>query len=201
MPKNERPHLVLSEEALLPTDVGVWHAVAFRNDAGALCETHLALTYGKISGAALPVRIHSECLTGEVFGSKRCDCREQLRLAMRRIHALGRGMIIYLRQEGRGIGIFNKIRAYHLQDHGCDTIEANERLGLPVDSRNYAPAVALLKALKIKSVRLFTNNPAKISALKSAGIRVAGRLPLRTRPNRWDRRYLNTKKELMGHDL
>lgn len=202
-PEKKIPHIVCSEGALLPTKTGVWKAIAFRDDADAADgSTHLALILGEPAGAAkLPVRVHSECLTGEVFGSLRCDCREQLHLAMRRIKTLGRGVIIYLRQEGRGIGIFNKIRAYHLQDHGHDTVEANRLLGLPIDDRDYSVASAFLKHLKVRSIRLLTNNPEKIAALKRDGVKVVSRLPHRTRPNRFDRDYLRTKRLKMRHDL
>ncbi len=196
-------HLVRSESANLPTKDGVWKIVAYRNDADpGNGETHLALIYGDIAGASdLLTRIHSECLTSEVFGSLKCDCDDQLHLAMKRIHEHGRGLFIYLRQEGRGIGIFNKVRAYHQQDHGFDTVEANRRLGLPIDSREYSMAEAIIRDLKVKSVRLMTNNPDKLKAIRAAGVKVTRRVSLRSRPNRFNREYLETKKTKMHHDL
>ncbi|HTK04770.1 MAG TPA: GTP cyclohydrolase II [Candidatus Eisenbacteria bacterium] len=195
--------LVLSEPATLPTRIGTWKAVAFYNPHdGAGGETHLALLYGEVAGReSVLVRVQSECLTSEVFGSMKCDCDEQLKLSMRRIVRAGRGMIVYLRQEGRGIGIFNKIRAYHLQDHGLDTIEANKKLGLPVDSREYCPAAMIIEKLGVRSIRLMTNNPLKEKGLAAEGITIAGRVAVRSKPNKYNRKYLAIKKKRMGHDL
>lgn len=192
-----------SEPAKLPTPFGTWTAIAFydpqsRRDGA----VHLAMVFGDVAGrSSVPVRVHSECMTSEVFGSRKCDCAGQLKESMRRIRRAGRGVIVYLRQEGRGIGIFNKIRAYHLQDHGYDTIEANKKLGLAVDSREYCPAAAIIRDLGIVSIRLMTNNPAKKRGLAAEGIKVAGVIPVRTRPNRYNRDYLAIKKKRMGHDL
>jgi len=208
MTKRTRPnklavHLVRSEAANLPTKTGLWRIVAFRDDADpGGGETHLALIHGDINGASkLLTRVHSECLTSEVFGSLKCDCDDQLRLAMLRIQKQDRGLIIYLRQEGRGIGIFNKVRAYHMQDHGFDTVEANRRLGLPIDSREYPMVAAIIDDLKVKSIRLMTNNPDKMKAIRAVGVKVSGRVPIRSRPNRYNRTYLQTKKLKMHHDL
>ncbi|MEY4722726.1 MAG: bifunctional riboflavin biosynthesis protein RibAB [Candidatus Parcubacteria bacterium] len=195
--------IVCTEPALLPTAHGTWTALAFHGaGAAAPGETHVALVMGDVAGArALPVRVQSECLTSEVFGSRRCDCALQLRKSMAAIRRAGRGMIIYLRQEGRGIGIFQKLRAYHLQDHGFDTVEANTQLGLPPDAREYSAAAAILKKLGVASVRLMTNNPAKLSGLRACGVTVSGRIPVVTKPTKQDRAYLRTKKEKMGHLL
>ena len=195
--------LVLSETANLPTRIGKWKVTAYYNPHdGEGGQTHLVLVYGDVAGRkSVLVRVQSECLTSEVFGSMKCDCDEQLKLSMRRIVRAGRGMVVYLRQEGRGIGIFNKIRAYHLQDHGLDTIEANKKLGLPVDSREYCPAAMIIQKLGVASVRLMTNNPLKAKGLESEGIRIEGRVPVRTKPNRYNKKYLAIKKKRMGHDL
>lgn len=187
----------------MPTREGTWKVIAFYDDsAKGDSETHLVLYMGDVAGAKkLPVRVQSECLTSEVFGSLRCDCDDQLHIAMRVIHKLGKGAIVYLRQEGRGIGIFNKIRAYHLQDHGFDTVEANRKLGLPDDSREYNEAAAILRRLGVESIRLMTNNPAKVSALKKEGVTVVGKMPLRAKPGKYNRGYLKTKRDKMKHDL
>ncbi len=198
-----KTHLVCTEAATLPTHEGIWKIIAFydgaaKNDG----ETHLILTMGDIAGARnLPVRVQSECLTSEVFGSLKCDCDDQLHLAMRIIHKRGRGALIYLRQEGRGIGIFSKIRAYHLQDHGFDTVEANRKLGLSDDTREYRSAAVILKKLGVESIRLMTNNPLKMSGLKKEGTKVTGKMPLRVKPGKYNRGYLKTKRDKMKHDL
>ena len=163
---------------------------------------HSALTRGEPGEGDTPpmVRLHSECLTGDAFGSRRCDCGEQLRYAMRRIDEAGRGAILYLRQEGRGIGLGNKVRAYTLQDGGLDTVEANRALGFPDDARRYEIAAAMLEALGIRSLRLLSNNPAKAQALTKLGIEVAGELPIVVEPHDHNADYLRTKVERMGHD-
>ncbi len=162
---------------------------------------HLALENLSLSGNQVPlVRIHSECLTGDVFGSVKCDCGHQLDESLSLIAAQG-GILIYLRQEGRGIGLANKLKAYALQEQGFDTIEANHRLGLPIDDRNYVVAYQILKYFGIESIRLLTNNPIKIKAMESFGIKVEKRLALEIEPNKESQRYLKTKKEKMGHLL
>ncbi len=206
MPAKQRrktPRLVCTEPATIPTAVGTWQAIAFYDAADRTDgNTHVAFVMGDVAGAKdLPVRVQSECMTSEVFGSLKCDCDAQLKLAMRYIRTRGRGAIVYLRQEGRGIGIFNKIRAYHLQDHGLDTVEANVKLGLPPDSREYSAAAAMLRKLGVVSIRLMTNNPQKLKDLEAEGVKVTARIPVRTRPNRYDREYLRIKKKKMGHDL
>jgi GTP cyclohydrolase II len=154
-----------------------------------------------LSGDPPLVRIHSQCLTGDVFHSLRCDCRAQLELALQSIAAEGRGLIIYENQEGRGIGLLNKLRAYELQDHGADTVEANERLGFEADLRGYELAGAILLHLGVHSVRLMSNNPQKIEALERAGVKVAERVPCVVEPVESTEDYLRTKKEKMGHLL
>jgi GTP cyclohydrolase II len=164
-------------------------------------EEHVVVYKGDIVGQArVPVRVHSECLTGEVFQSLRCDCREQLEAALSYFESEGRGLLIYLRhQEGRGIGIFNKIRAYALQDTGLDTVEANQHLGLPSDSRTYEAAVAILRKLQIESICLLTNNPVKIRALEERGIKLDCRVPIRIEPTKHNGTYLKTKIHKMDH--
>lgn len=192
-----------SEAAKLPTKYGSWSVTAFHDtDKPDERNTHLAFVFGDVAGKKeLLTRVHSSCLTSEVFGSLRCDCAGQLDLAMRRIAKAGAGTILYLRHEGRGIGLFNKIRAYHLQDHGFDTIEANKKLGLPVDSREYHAAVAMLKNLGVVSIRLLSSNPAKCRALKRLGILISARLPVKTRSNRYNKGYLDIKRRVLRHDL
>ena len=163
---------------------------------------HIGLVYGDVAGRQdVLVRVHSECLTGDVFHSARCDCGEQLAIAMQRVVKAGRGVIVYLRQEGRGIGLINKIKAYELQDQGLDTVEANVRLGFAPDLRDYSVAAHILNDLGVKSIRLLTNNPAKISGLRQFGIRIAKRVPLVAPPRATNARYLRTKKERLGHLL
>jgi len=161
---------------------------------------HLVILHGDVKGKPdVPVRIHSECLTGDVMGSLRCDCRDQLERALLLIQEEGAGILIYLRQEGRGIGLMNKIRAYSLQERGYDTVEANQRLGFEDDLRSYDLAVKILKALDVKSVALITNNPEKIEALVRGGIPIARRIPLVIAPNRFNEEYLKTKESKLGH--
>jgi GTP cyclohydrolase II len=153
-----------------------------------------------VTGAAeVPVRLHSECLTGDAIGSLRCDCRDQLEAALSALGAMERGALLYLRQEGRGIGLLNKIRAYGLQDHGMDTVQANLALGFRDDERDYSVAAHMLFSLGIESVRLMTNNPKKISGLESLGVKVVDRIPLVMKPNRYNRFYLETKAAKSGH--
>jgi 3,4-dihydroxy 2-butanone 4-phosphate synthase/GTP cyclohydrolase II len=187
--------------ARLPTLFGQFDIHGYRSDVDG--EEHVALVRGELAGDAAPlVRIHSECLTGEVFGSLRCDCREQLENALRRIAEEGRGVLVYLRgHEGRGIGLVNKLRAYALQDLGRDTVCANSDLGLPVDARDYGIAVEILRDLGVCRVRLMTNNPDKIHALEAAGVVVAERVPATSTPTPDNATYLLTKESKLGHLL
>jgi GTP cyclohydrolase II len=184
--------------AELPTRFGNFHIVAFENNRDG--KEHVAITRGDVIGAEnVPVRLHSECLTGDVVGSLRCDCRDQLEAALTEIGKMERGMVLYLRQEGRGIGLINKIRAYSLQDDGLDTVEANLALGFRDDERDYAVAAHMLMSLKIRSVQLMTNNPKKINQLTQYGIDVTGRIPHIMPPNEHNRFYLETKVAKSGH--
>jgi GTP cyclohydrolase II len=165
---------------------------------------HVALTTGFEPGTvgedeAILVRLHSECLTGDVFGSRRCDCGEQLQESMRLLREQGRGVLLYLRQEGRGVGLANKISAYALQEEGLDTVQANLALGLPEDARDYRVAAEMLLDLGIHRAALLTNNPAMIKGLRSHGVEIVERLPVQVEPNPFNLRYLRTKKEKMGH--
>lgn len=185
--------------AKLPTDYGDFDIHVYENGEG---ETHVALVRGEIGGGEnVLTRIHSSCLTGDIFHSARCDCGPQLQLAMQRVADEGRGVILYLNQEGRGIGLVNKIRAYALQDEGFDTVEANERLGLPVDSRDYRVGVEILRDLGVKSTRLLSNNPRKLSGATGDGLSVSERIPIEVPPSASNERYLKTKKERLGHQL
>ena len=185
-------------QADLPTRYGNFVIAGFRSARDN--KEHTALIKGDVAGKSdVPVRVHSECHTGDIFGSLKCDCREQLEASMRYIASKPYGVVIYLRQEGRGIGLLNKIKAYHLQDQGLDTIEANECLGFPSDLREYSDAAKIITILKIKSVALLTNNPEKIEGLEKEGIEVTRRIPLHATPNDHNRRYLSTKMKKMGH--
>jgi 3,4-dihydroxy 2-butanone 4-phosphate synthase/GTP cyclohydrolase II len=185
-------------EARLPTEFGDFQIIGYRSLASA--EEFIALVKGVPSrDRASLVRIHSQCMTGDVFGSTRCDCGRQLYEAMRLIAAEGHGAIIYQQQEGRGIGIINKIRAYALQDEGADTVEANEWLGLDVDSRRYEQCCEIIRDLGLRKVRVLSNNPAKIRALEECGLDVVERVALEVQPAEAAIRYLRTKKEKMGH--
>jgi GTP cyclohydrolase II len=164
-------------------------------------ESAVALVHGRIRGQTPLVRVHSQCLTGDVLASERCDCRAQLELSLRRIAAAPSGILLYLPQEGRGIGLMNKLRAYELQDRGMDTVEANEELGFAADSRDYGFSAAALTLLGAKRVRLLSNNPDKVRQLEDAGIRVVERVPCRPRTSRIARAYLETKRTKMGHLL
>ncbi|HUI38372.1 MAG TPA: GTP cyclohydrolase II [Thermoplasmata archaeon] len=184
----------------LPTRFGQFQVAAFESPGDQ--KEHAALIRGNPLGQeGVPVRLHSECLTGDTFGSYRCDCREQLELALRTIGELDNGIILYLRQEGRGIGFANKIKAYQLQEVGFDTIQANELLGFRADERDYAVAAHMLRSLDVQSIRLMSNNPHKISDLQSHGIKIQGRIPITVPPNPHNRRYLETKRVRAGHLL
>jgi GTP cyclohydrolase II len=186
--------------AKLPTEFGRFRVVSFHFAQGAV--DHAALVWGNVSGKErVLTRVHSECLTGDVFASLRCDCRDQLLEAMKQITLKEEGVILYLRQEGRGIGLVNKVRAYGLQDYGLDTVEANRALGLPDDSRCYDDAAAMLNALDVRSIQLLTNNPDKVLQLEENGIAVDKRLAHQTPANRHNRNYLITKALRAGHLL
>jgi GTP cyclohydrolase II len=184
--------------AELPTRFGRFRIVAFWNNRDG--KEHVALVHGDVMGADdVPTRLHSECLTGDVMGSLRCDCRDQLEAALRDLGSRERGLLLYLRQEGRGIGLVNKVRAYALQDGGLDTVDANLVLGFRDDERDYAIAAHMLASLNVSSVRLMTNNPDKIRQLEQRGIRVTARIPHVMRPNEHNRFYLETKGARSGH--
>jgi GTP cyclohydrolase II len=184
--------------AELPTRVGHFQIVAFYNNRDA--KEHIAMIRGDVVGASdVPTRLHSECLTGDVMGSLRCDCRDQLLEGLKLIHGMDRGILLYLRQEGRGIGLINKVRAYALQDQGLDTVEANLALGFRDDERDYAVAAHMLQSLEVSSVRLITNNPNKITQLTQYGVAVTGRIPHVIPPNDHNRFYLQTKARRSGH--
>src|SRR3989441_5269951 len=186
--------------AELPTIYGDYQVIAFENNVDG--REHAALAHGDIyEGEEVPVRLHSECLTGDALGSLRCDCGEQLDRALEAIGRAERGVVLYLRHEGRGIGLWNKVRAYALQDDGLDTVDANVALGLPVDARDYGAAARVLKTLGVQRVRLITNNPEKIQALEEHGLEVIERVPVEATPNPVNARYLKVKAERMGHLL
>ncbi len=187
-------------EAKLPTKYGEFKVVAYKSDMDV--DQHVALVMGDIENEEpVLVRVHSECLTGDVLGSLRCDCGEQLDMAMEMIAEEGRGVILYMRQEGRGIGIHNKICAYELQDEGMDTVEANLSLGFPADLRDYGIGAQILTDLNLHKVRLLTNNPKKVIGLEGYGLEVVETVPIIIKPNQYNERYLETKKNKMGHML
>lgn len=192
--------VVFVASSQLPTRYGDFTIHAFEDqDTG---KEHVALSMGDLSvDAPVLARVHSECLTGDGFGSLRCDCGPQLELAMQKIAAAGRGVILYLRQEGRGIGLLNKVRAYALQDQGADTVEANEQLGFAPDLREYSMCEDMFRHLGVRKVRLMTNNPLKVEALKVHGFEVVERVPLESGRNPHNEGYLATKKGRMGHLL
>lgn len=190
-----------TSEVILPTPAGEFRAIGYRDHVGGA--EHLALVHGDIhDGSPVLVRIHSECLTGDVFRSRRCDCGDQLEMAMEGIVAAGAGVVVYLGgHEGRGIGLLGKLEAYALQDQGRDTVEANLDLGLPADARDYGSAAQILRDLGVSSVRLLTNNPTKVEAMNEAGIKVTDRLPLMVPPSDINHGYLRAKAEKLGHLL
>ncbi len=204
-----RPQLDVVARATVPTQFGSFDMHVFRwvSSDHPPCEhglspDHVALTMGELAGCEeVLVRVHSECLTSEVFGSLKCDCKGQLEAAQKRIAAAGRGAVLYLRQEGRGIGLANKIRAYELQGAGHDTVDANRLLGLPDDARDYSAAAAMLRHLKVASIRLMTNNPDKLNALRELGISIIDREPVIVSTNPFSADYLETKRARMGHAL
>jgi GTP cyclohydrolase II len=196
------PRLAKVAEADFPTQFGRFRIYGFEGGAGDHAEEAIALAMGSLPDGPPPlVRIHSQCLTGDVFHSLRCDCRAQLEIALKSIAREGRGLLIYERQEGRGIGLLNKLRAYELQDQGADTVEANERLGFEPDLRSYELPAAVLGYFGLRSVRLLSNNPEKVAAVENAGIEVAERVPCLAAVLDTSEAYLRTKKEKMGHLL
>lgn len=200
MPKPASLELSQVAEADFPTEYGLFRIFGFEGRMGNKCEEAVVLLMGDVHHGPPPLlRIHSQCLTGDVFHSLRCDCRAQLEIALREVSGEGRGLIIYEHQEGRGIGLMNKLRAYELQDQGADTVEANERLGFESDLRSYSLPGAILKHLQIPAVRLLSNNPEKVKALEDAGITVAERVPCIAVAHESRRNYLETKREKMGH--
>lgn len=186
-------------ETILPTEYGTYKLILYRNLVNQ--QVHVALTLGQCDSEAVLVRVHSECLTGDVFGSLRCDCGRQLKKSLEIIAQNKKGVILYMNQEGRGIGLADKIRAYSLQDKGLDTVEANEALGYDADLRDYGIGAQILADLGLKDIRLLTNNPRKIVGLEGYGLKVVERVPLEIEPNPLNYRYLKTKKEKLGHDL
>lgn len=196
----EAPEICVKVVAIanLPTLYGDYQAVAFWNNFDR--KEHAAFVHGDIfEKEEVPVRLHSECLTGDAIGSLRCDCREQLQESLARIGMMERGIVLYLRQEGRGIGFGNKIKAYQLQDAGLDTVQANEKLGFRPDERDYDIAAHMLMSLHVRSVKLLTNNPDKLKDLQLHGVKVAERIPVVMPPNKFNKFYLETKKKKLGH--
>jgi 3,4-dihydroxy 2-butanone 4-phosphate synthase/GTP cyclohydrolase II len=187
-------------EVRMPTAHGDFTMIAFQETLTG--KNHLALVKGDVAGKQnVLVRVHSECITGDVFGSQRCDCGEQLELALERIAAEGAGVLLYMSQEGRGIGLINKLRAYQLQEEGLDTVEANQRLGFPADMREYGIGTQILADLGLSSIRILTNNPRKIAGIEGFGLTVVEQVPIEVPPNAENVRYLSTKREKLGHRL
>jgi 3,4-dihydroxy 2-butanone 4-phosphate synthase/GTP cyclohydrolase II len=185
-------------ETVIPTVHGVWRAIAYRSTIDP--DEHVALVMGDVTtDEPVLVRMHSQCVTGDVFGSMRCDCGEQLEKAMQMIAADGRGVVVYMRQEGRGIGFHNKLRAYQLQDAGLDTVEANHALGFEADRRDYGIGMQILVDLGLQDIRILTNNPAKRAGLEGYGLQLVERVPIIIEPNEYNLRYLLTKQDKLGH--
>jgi 3,4-dihydroxy 2-butanone 4-phosphate synthase/GTP cyclohydrolase II len=184
----------------MPTEFGDFNLHLYRSKTDG--QNHLALVFGDVDRKKnVLVRVHSECLTGDVFGSRRCDCGPQLHQAMRQVAEAGCGVIVYMRQEGRGIGLAPKIKAYKLQEQGLDTVEANQKLGYGMDLREYGLGAQILTDLGLKTIRLLTNNPKKIVGLEGYGLKIVEQLPIRVKPNPHNARYLKTKKKKLGHLL
>ncbi|WP_437661087.1 GTP cyclohydrolase II [Sorangium sp. So ce1182] len=202
-----RPQLDIRAQAPVPTKHGVFQMLVFHfggttSSEQGLSPDHVALVMGDVRGKSdVTLRVHSECLTSEVFGSLKCDCREQLEASQAEIGRRGLGVVLYLRQEGRGIGLANKIRAYQLQAFGHDTVDANRILGLPDDARGYEPAAAMIDHLGIESIRLLTNNPDKVDALRALGVRISSRSPALVAANPFSAPYLEAKRLRMGHAI
>ncbi|WP_027085010.1 bifunctional 3,4-dihydroxy-2-butanone-4-phosphate synthase/GTP cyclohydrolase II [Cohnella panacarvi] len=199
--RNEKEKLVRREvEVRMPTDFGTFRAIAYSNEVDA--KEHVAFVKGTIDGSQpILVRVHSECLTGDVFHSHRCDCGPQLEAALRQIEEAGNGVLLYMRQEGRGIGLINKLKAYQLQEQGLDTVDANLKLGFAPDLRDYGIGAQILKDIGVRQIRLLTNNPRKIKGLEGYGLNVVERVPLQMQENEDNTGYLHTKKAKLGHML